>query len=108
MCLAGVRYPAQLLGDVVATLSKAQELISGQGQAETSSTLQSSTLRAAAMGAGGAIRSEAPTPIDRKSLAKALRYSVDPYSTRHIDTLTSHESKFLEFSRDQIAHPIEQ
>lgn len=70
---AGVRYPAQLLGDVVATLSKAQELISAPGQAEAGPVLQKSTLEAAAMGAGGAVRHEKPTPIDKKSLAKALR-----------------------------------
>ncbi len=58
---------------MVATLSKAQELIGAPAQAEGSSTLQKSTLEAAAMGAGGAIRSEAPTPVDKKSLARALR-----------------------------------
>ncbi len=69
----GVRYPAQLLGDVVATLSKAQELISAPTQVEGAPVLQKATLEAAAMGAGGAIRAEPPTPVDKKSLAKALR-----------------------------------
>ena len=73
---AGVRYPAQLLGDVVATLSKAQELISAPGQADGGPVLQKSTLEAAAMGAGGAVRHEKPTPIDKKSLAKALRSAI--------------------------------
>ncbi|KAK9855114.1 hypothetical protein WJX84_007868 [Apatococcus fuscideae] len=71
--LIGVRYPAQLLGDVVATLSKAQELISAPTQVEGAPVLQKATLEAAAMGAGGAIRAEPPTPVDKKSLAKALR-----------------------------------
>lgn len=38
-----------------------------------SAALQEEALKAAAMGAGGALRTEPVSPIDKKSLTKALR-----------------------------------
>ncbi|KAK9814268.1 hypothetical protein WJX72_003136 [[Myrmecia] bisecta] len=79
--LVGVRYPAHLLPQVVATLASAQALISQQqlqlqqqqAGGGPGSSLQQQALQAAAMGAGGAIRVEPVSPVDKKSLAKALR-----------------------------------
>ena len=83
MCTTGVRYPAHLLPLVVATLTSMQSLMPAQHQskepltaAELSGgiTLQAEALKAAAMGAGGALRTEAVSPIDKKSLTKAFRW----------------------------------
>lgn len=80
---AGVRYPAHLLHLVVATLSSIQTLMPPQLQLKQptagtqlsgSTALQEQALKAAAMGAGGALRTEPVSPIDRKSLTKAFRY----------------------------------
>lgn len=80
---AGVRYPAHLLHLVVATLSSIQTLMPPQPQLKQpiagaqlsgSTALQEQALKAAAMGAGGALRTEPVSPIDRKSLTKAFRY----------------------------------
>ncbi|DBA97285.1 hypothetical protein WJX77_012218 [Trebouxia sp. C0004] len=80
--LVGVRYPAHLLHLVVATLSSIQTLMPPQQQLKHagnvtagsgSSALQEQALKAAAMGAGGALRTEPVSPIDKKSLMKALR-----------------------------------
>lgn len=77
-----MRYPAHLLHLVVATLSSIQTLIPPQahlrapvaGAAVSNSiALQEDALKAAAMGAGGALRTEPVSPIDKKSLSKALR-----------------------------------
>lgn len=38
-----------------------------------SAALQEEALKAASMGAGGALRTEPVSPIDKKSLSKALR-----------------------------------
>lgn len=79
---AGVRYPPQLLEDVVAVLASAQaaipQLTAGGGLAEMSHSaaggqLGSSALQASAMGAAMAVRTEPVTPVDPKSVAKALR-----------------------------------
>lgn len=79
---AGVRYPAHLLHLVVATLSSIQTLMPPQQQLRQagnitagsgSTALQEQALKAAAMGAGGALRTEPVSPIDKKSLMKALR-----------------------------------
>ena len=43
--------------------------------------LQEQALRAAAMGAGGALRTEPVSPIDKRALIKALRYG-SPHVTR--------------------------
>lgn len=80
--LAGVRYPPQLLEDVVAVLASAQaaipQLTAGGGLADIAHStaggqLGSSALQAAAMGAAMAVRTEPVTPVDPKSVAKALR-----------------------------------
>ena len=80
---AGVRYPAHLLHLVVATLSSIQTLMPPQPQLKQptaatelsgSTALQEQALKAAAMGAGGALRTEPVSPIDKRSLAKAFRY----------------------------------
>ena len=79
---AGVRYPPQLLEDVVAVLASAQaaipQLTAGGGLADvapgtTGGQLGSSALQASAMGAAMAVRLEPVTPVDPKSVAKALR-----------------------------------
>lgn len=79
---AGVRYPAHLLHLVVATLSSIQTLMPPQAQlrqpadaagSSNAAALQEEALKAAAMGAGGALRTEPVSPIDKKSLSKALR-----------------------------------
>lgn len=78
---AGVRYPAHLLHLVVATLSSTQTLMPPSAQLRpppagascNSAALQEDALKAAAMGAGGALRTEPVSPIDKKSLSKALR-----------------------------------
>jgi len=79
---AGVRYPAHLLHLVVATLSSIQTLMPPQEQLRQagsvtagsgSTALQEQALKAASMGAGGALRTEPVSPIDKKSLMKALR-----------------------------------
>lgn len=81
-CCTGVRYPAHLLPLVVATLTSMQSLMPALNQgkgpltaAELSggTALQAEALKAAAMGAGGALRTEAVSPIDKKSLTKAFR-----------------------------------
>ena len=81
----GVRYPAHLLPLVVATLTSMQSLMPAQNHAKEpltaaelsgGTTLQADALKAAAMGAGGALRTEAVSPIDKKSLTKAFRLSV--------------------------------
>lgn len=78
----GVRYPAHLLPLVVATLTSMQALMPAQNQARDplaaaelsgGTALQAEALKAAAMGAGGALRNEAVSPIDKKSLTKAFR-----------------------------------
>ncbi len=85
MFTAGVRYPAHLLHLVVATLQSIQTLMPPQpqlrqsmigGEQSGSTALQEQALKAAAMGAGGALRTEPVSPIDRKSLTKALRSDV--------------------------------
>lgn len=77
-----MRYPAHLLHLVVATLSSVQTLMPAQAQMRhpadgaaftNSAALQEEALKAAAMGAGGALRTEPVSPIDKKSLSKALR-----------------------------------
>lgn len=77
-----MRYPAHLLPLVVATLTSMQALMPAQNQAVEpvnpdqltgSTALQADALKAAAMGAGGALRTEVVSPIDKKSLAKAFR-----------------------------------
>lgn len=77
-----MRYPAHLLHLVVATLSSIQMLMPAQAQMSGSigvgalsngAVLQEQALKAAAMGAGGALRTEPVSPIDKRSLAKALR-----------------------------------
>ena len=77
-----MRYPAHLLHLVVATLSSIQTLMPPQAQLRPpangaasfkSAALQEAALKAAAMGAGGALRTEPVSPIDKKSLSKALR-----------------------------------
>ena len=50
-------------------LRQAGSLTAGSG----STALQEQALKAAAMGAGGALRTEPVSPIDKKSLMKALR-----------------------------------
>ena len=79
-----MRYPAHLLHLVVATLSSIQSLMppaqlrqpmNGVGQSG-GAALQEEALKAAAMGAGGALRTEPVSPIDKRSLTKALRYSM--------------------------------
>lgn len=40
-----------------------------------SAALQEDALKAAAMGAGGALRTEPVSPIDKRSLSKALRFA---------------------------------
>ena len=81
----GVRYPAHLLHLVVATLSSIQSLMPPQPQLKQpmngvgqsgGAALQEEALKAAAMGAGGALRPEPVSPIDKRSLTKALRYIV--------------------------------
>ena len=85
---AGVRYPPQLLEDVVAVLASAQaaipQLTAGCGLADMAPSaaggqLGSSALQASAMGAAMAVRMEPVTPVDPKSVAKALRSSFLPY-----------------------------
>ncbi|KAK9915021.1 hypothetical protein WJX75_003704 [Coccomyxa subellipsoidea] len=89
--LIGVRYPPQLLPEVVATLSSAQAAVAAlpgaPGGAPSPATaksevvdvaagvaeLGSSTLQAAAMGAARAVRTEPVTPVDPRSAAKAFR-----------------------------------
>jgi len=76
----GVRYPPQLLEDVVAVLASAQAAIpqlTAGGPAAASAAggqLASSALQAAAMGAAMVVRMEPVTPVDPKSVAKAFRY----------------------------------
>ena len=81
---AGVRYPAHLLHLVVATLSSIQTLMPPQAQMRqpadgatftNPAALQEDALKAAAMGAGGALRTEPVSPIDKRSLSKALRFA---------------------------------
>jgi hypothetical protein len=50
-------------------LRQAGNVTAGSG----STVLQEEALKAAAMGAGGALRTEPVSPIDKKSLMKALR-----------------------------------
>ena len=80
---AGVRYPPQLLDDVVAVLASAQaaipQLTAGGLSADQAGSLGggqlgSSALHASAMGAAMAVRMEPVTPVDPKSVAKAFRY----------------------------------
>lgn len=91
-----MRFPAHLLPEVVATLAAAQEAVrataapTGQlgmdpGAGPTvhspvtgapGDALGRDTLRAAAMGAG-AVRIEAVAPVDKRAMAKALRWA--PY-----------------------------
>lgn len=95
-----MRFPAHLLPEVVATLTAAQSAVDavpaaagGQPAApagplapagaaaaspalspgDAAEALGREALRAAAMGAGGALRLEPVAPVDRRSLAKALR-----------------------------------
>ena len=79
----GVRYPPQLLDDVVAVLASAQaaipQLTAGGPSADQAASLGggqlgSSALHASAMGAAMAVRMEPVTPVDAKSVAKAFRY----------------------------------
>ncbi|KAK9833324.1 hypothetical protein WJX81_006479 [Elliptochloris bilobata] len=87
--LIGVRYPERLLSDVVATLNAARDA-SAEAAAATSGVppgsnpspaalaaglpeLASAALRAAAMGAGGAMVSEPVAPVDARSYARMLR-----------------------------------
>lgn len=72
-----MRYPPQLLGEVVATLSSAQAAMAADpGVAGPAAVeLASGALQAAAMGAAGAVRTEPVTPVDPKSAAKAFRCS---------------------------------
>ena len=80
---AGVRYPPQLLDDVVAVLASAQaaipQLTGGGPSADQAGglgggQLGSSALHASALGAAMAVRMEPVTPVDPKSVAKAFRY----------------------------------
>ena len=80
---AGVRYPPQLLDDVVAVLASAQAAIpqltaSGPSADQAGSLgggqLGSLALHASAMGAAMAVRMEPVTPVDPKSVARAFRY----------------------------------
>ena len=80
---AGVRYPPQLLDDVVAVLASAQAAIPqltgstpspDQAGSLGGGQLGSSALHASAMGAAMAVRMEPVTPVDAKSVAKAFRY----------------------------------
>lgn len=92
----GVRYPAHLLPNVVAMLSSLQQqaslmqqqqlLVAAQMQqqqpgagssasaaAVAAAPLQGELLAAAAAGAGAQLRMEPVSPVDKKSLAKAMR-----------------------------------
>ena len=80
---AGVRYPPQLLDDVVAVLASAQaaipQLTAGGPAADQAGSLGggqlgSSALHASAMGAAMAVRMEPVISVDPKSVAKAFRY----------------------------------
>jgi hypothetical protein len=68
-----VRYPAHLLPEVVATLTAAHQLMPPP-QAIAAAGVGEEALRASTMGAVGAIVIEPPTPVDKKSLMKAMRY----------------------------------
>lgn len=72
--LIGVRYPAHLLPEVVAALTAAQ-LLMPPPQA-LAKGIGEDALQASAMGAVGAVAVEPPTPVDKKSLAKALRFGL--------------------------------
>ena len=79
-----------LLHLVVATLSSIQTLVPPQAQVKSgSSALPEQALKAAAMGAGQALRTEPVSPIDRKALMKALRYSTECCSCSEV--LYSHK-----------------
>ena len=93
---AGVRYPPQLLDDVVAVLASAQAAIpqltaSGPSADQAGSLgggqLGSSALHASALGAAMAVRMEPVTPVDPKSVAKALRHG----SCIALEALTCHD-----------------
>ena len=79
---AGVRYPPQLLDDVVAVLASAQaaipQLTASGPSADHAGSLGSSALHASAMGAAMAVRMEPVTPVDPKSVAKAFRHGSCP------------------------------
>lgn len=88
----GVRYPAHLLHLVVATLASIQSMMPPHQQLRQPLTsagqsggdaLHEDALRAAAMGAGGALRTEPVSPIDKKSLAKALRWCTSSTFLQH-------------------------
>lgn len=73
---AGVRYPAVLLPEVVATLSTAQTMMLPAaviGQQDRPMQLTGAALQAASLGAGGAMRAEPVSPVSQKNLAKAFR-----------------------------------
>lgn len=73
---AGVRYPASLLPEVVAMLSTAQSMVApaaAVNQWGQLGQLSGEALQAASLGAGGAIRTEAVSPVQQKCLARAFR-----------------------------------